>query len=519
MLARVLTAAGAATALAIFGAAPAHAQAQPTVGAFLNDVTIPTAGPGAVERVILSASEPVQLNNMVLTFDFSDIASFATVAKGSQGASFTCTLTAPAVLTCQSPFPTGIGTITGILPEIVIAPTASAALGNEGILRVTVDADEIAPASHDARVRTGTPVNLAAGPPADREAAFGGSFTHTVQVKNAGANAVDGVALMLDNDPAFRAGAKFSNCTYAGERPRTCRFDQVLSPGVAYQVAIPYVVGLDTLAPSHQFAEYQWLTAADFEDALNQLAVFDFDLGEPGPSGTLELTEVGAPAAQSIDTDVQPNNNWTSLSLSVTGHNDTDLAAVGARLTGGVGDLVTAAVGMKNNGPASVDRGREGSSVAQVHVIIPPGTTAVTVPQTCMPEAENGQVDFPDRGQPGQPRYFCAAGSSFLGAGVTETFEFTLRIDQVIPDAAGTVSILDPCQCSELPLAWDRDHSNNTADIVVNPTAVADGSALPATGNRVGLIVGLGGMLILLGAVTVALAMRRRLPFARRPGA
>jgi hypothetical protein len=469
-----------------------------------------------VERVILFASAPIQLDHSVLTFDFSDIAGFATVANGSQGASSTCTLTAPAVLTCQTPFPLRVDSAVSILPEVVIAPTASAALGDEGILRVTVAADGVAPVSHDARVRTGNPVNLVAGPAAEREAAFGASFTHNLQVTNAGDNAVNGVAVMLDNDPAFRAGAKFSNCTYLGDWPRTCRFDQVLSPGVTYQVALPYVVGLDTLAPSHQFAEFQWLTAADFEDALNQVAALGGDLGEPGPSGTLELTEVPAFAAQGVDTDVKPSNNWTSLSLSVTGDNLPDLAAVGARLTGGVGDLVTAAVGMKNNGPASVDRGRQGSSVAQVHVIIPPGTTAVTVPQTCVPEAENGQVDYQHRGQPGQPRYFCVANSFFLGAGVTETFQITLRIDQVIPDAAGTVSILPGCQCDEVPLAWDRDHSNNIASIVINPTSAAgDGSALPSTGNRVGLIVGLGGLLLVLGAVTVALAMRRRLPFAR----
>ena len=39
------------------------------------------------------------------------------------------------------------------------------------------------------------------------------------------------------------------------------------------------------------------------------------------------------------------------------------------------------------------------------------------------------------------------------------------------------------------PLEVDRDHSNNVAQILVNPTVPANG--LAATGNRVGLIVGL----------------------------
>jgi LPXTG-motif cell wall-anchored protein len=48
---------------------------------------------------------------------------------------------------------------------------------------------------------------------------------------------------------------------------------------------------------------------------------------------------------------------------------------------------------------------------------------------------------------------------------------------------------------------------------VVNPTVAASGgSDLPNTGNRVGLIVGLGGLLLLLGAVTITVTKRRRGP-------
>jgi hypothetical protein len=148
-----------------------------------------------------------------------------------------------------------------------------------------------------------------------------------------------------------------------------------------------------------------------------------------------------------------------------------------------------------------------------VHVVIPPGTTAVNVPTLCLPELANGQGDFQHPGQPGQAKYICSGASFFLEAGKSDTFAITLRIDQVIPDATGTASILVPCQCNAVPLEVDRDHSNNVAKILVNPTVPANG--LAATGNRVGLIVGLGGLLLVLGAATIALARRRRLPFAR----
>ena len=194
----------------------------------------------------------------------------------------------------------------------------------------------------------------------------------------------------------------------------------------------------------------------------------------------------------------------------MTGQNGVDLAAIGSTVTGGVGDQVVATVGEKNNGPASIDRNRTGDPVTRVHVVIPPGTTAVAVPKLCLPQLENGQADFQHPGQPGQLRYICSGESFFLEAGESDTFEITLRIDQVIPNAAGTASILVPCSCSALQIEIDSDHSNNVAQILVNPTVPANG--LAATGNRVGLIVGLGGLMLLLGAVTSSLARRRRLP-------
>src|SRR5262245_36911289 len=96
-LVRLLTA-GAVAALAIFGAAPAHARAQPTLGVFLDDRTItPTSGVGA--HVTLSAPEPITLEHVAVTFDFSDISSFATVEPRTPS---DCSETAPAVLTCRS---------------------------------------------------------------------------------------------------------------------------------------------------------------------------------------------------------------------------------------------------------------------------------------------------------------------------------------------------------------------------------------------------------------------------------
>jgi LPXTG-motif cell wall-anchored protein len=506
---RALVTAGAVATLATVGGSPAHAQAQATLDAFFPDVTVSATGPGVVDRVIVLASEPVVLEDVVMTFDFSAVASFVTVTEDRPEFGH-CTATAATVLTCEVGLPVRVDPITSTVPDVLIAVTPAAAEGDEGILRVTVQADDFPPISYESRIRVGTGVNLAGGPTVDREVGLGESFTHAVQVTNVGETEVNGVGLTFDTDFAIRATQKYSNCTYRDDRPLTCRFDQVLSPGATYLAELPLMARLDTMAPSRQNGFFLWLTSAEFEDELNRLTSLGVDVGQPGTGGPLELTEVSTFGAASVDADVQPSNNWTALALNVTGQSGFDLAAVGDTLTGGVGDLVTAEVGIRNNGPATVDRSRIGSSAARVHVTIPPGTTAVTVSSACLPRRDDGRADPANPGQPGRQDYICAGSSMILPAGEAVTFEITLRIDQVIPDAAGAASIFEPCACDDLPVSLDLDHSNNLAKILVNPTATGGPGTLPDTGRSIGTIVATGAVLLLLGTAVVAYTARRR---------
>jgi hypothetical protein len=366
-----------------------------------------------------------------------------------------------------------------------------------------------------------TPVDIAAVPTESREIPFGSSFTHTLLVTNASDTAVHGVALIFFDAPAFLAETKFTNCTYIGDLPRACRFDQVLNPHTTYEIEIPYVLSQDTLAPALHAAYVEWTTIADFDRTLSGITSLDSDPGVPGDSGLLELTDSNGLAAPSADTDgpletdVRRGNNLTFLGVIATGDNGIDLAAVGATLTGAVGDLVIADVGIKNNGPAALEGNRIGTTVRLVHVVVPLGTTAVTVPQACAPEElNNGPIDFQHRGEAGHVLYACMQEQTFFGAGTTRTFQLTLRIDQLIPDQSGSVSILHPCLCDEIPLT-DSDPSNNVAKIFINPAPTTGdgttGDGLAATGTRVGPIVGIGGVLVALGVAAVALARRRRL--------
>jgi hypothetical protein len=98
-------------------------------------------------------------------------------------------------------------------------------------------------------------------------------------------------------------------------------------------------------------------------------------------------------------------------------------------------------------------------------VDIPAGTTVVEAPLWCSPV--NGE-EWAEPGQPGARRCSCHP-APFLAAGEQETLEFGLRIDQVIPNAAGLIKISLPCQY-EGGFYDDLKPANDPAVIRVNGT-------------------------------------------------
>ena len=127
------------------------------------------------------------------------------------------------------------------------------------------------------------------------------------------------------------------------------------------------------------------MTPAEFEDFSAYLADLGISFGQPGTGGVLELAEAEALRSRRVQADTDPSNNWTSVYVQVQGKQFADLAAVGASLTGEQGDVVEAEVGLTNKGPATLDSSRSGDSITRVDVKIPVGTTAVEVPEECVP--------------------------------------------------------------------------------------------------------------------------------------
>ncbi len=279
---------------------------------------------------------------------------------------------------------------------------------------------------------------LRAGATPQISAAVGADFDVTLSVTNTGTAPLAGVGVLLHTDWGFEPTEQFSNCDYRDGRAKLCTFDRTLGPGKSYRVVLPYKVRSDTHAPGRVFGEFEWLTAGELP-AHSRSA--------PGVGGSLPLQE-GDPLP------AEEERSYQAVDVTVTGTNGTDLVAIGDKVSGAVGDLVQATVGVRNDGPATLDGGRAGTPPAEVEVTFPAGTSFVSAPGC-------GRADDASR-------YLCGVPAPYLfKAGTTSTWTFTLRIDKIVAVAQGTVQVNPPCQCNR---PNDLNRSNDTALLRANPT-------------------------------------------------
>ncbi|MET7667601.1 LPXTG cell wall anchor domain-containing protein [Micromonospora luteifusca] len=538
---RWLAGLGVAGAFVAASATPAAAakEAPVELGVYFNDTTLAVGSEGKMDSPLLFASKPVVVEGLTVRYDYRDLDGAVQVEPEIPG--FGCESAEAGVLVCTDPFEVDLyeWAYSGNF-NVVMTPTAKAADGDAGNLKVTVSAEGLAPVSHTAKLRIGEGVDLAApGEELNISSTPGGKFSAPLTLSNVGRTDAKGAVAVFDLDYSIRPEKQYSNCNYADGRLRTCTFSEVTTAGDARSVSMPYVLGKDTYAPGSEYGNYNWMTVAEFEDFSAYLKAQDFSAGQPGNGPVLSL---GAPkskmAARGFQADTDPMNNWSSMTVKVSGKNGADLVAVGDRVTGKAGDVVTATVGVRNDGPAALDFGRVGSPVTKIDIAVPEGTTAVKVPEVCAPM--NGQEqDWENPGKPGAKVYRCYP-DIFIGVGEEQTVEIGLRIDKVIADAAGTVTINAKCECEGF--TEDLKPANDVAKILVNATGGngstggngngntggdggtdgnsgtggnggGDGGGLPVTGQSTGLIAGLGALLLAAGVGGYLVAKRRRTRF------
>ncbi|WFE37746.1 LPXTG cell wall anchor domain-containing protein [Micromonospora sp. WMMD998] len=516
---RWLAGLGVAGAFVAASATPAFAAApQVELGLYFSDTTIATNSDGKIGDSRIFSTAPTVLHDVAVRYDFSDLADKVTVGEESGS---DCTTPSKYVLLCTSFFDVEVyewGS-TGFF-DVQLKTTSKAKDGDAGTLKVTMTAAGYEPVSHSAKIRVGEGVDLAAGPETKTSAAPGSAFTTAATVSNAGETTAKGAVAVFYNDYGLNAAKHFSNCTYVGDELRTCTFDEELPAGSSFTASLPYVLGVDTYAPSSKYGEIIWMTPAEFEDFQQDVGFNQATIGQPGTDGELVLTPVpGKATAQGFQADRRPENNGTIFTVTATGKNGTDLEALGTSVTGTAGATVKAPFGLRNNGPATLDYNRAGSSVTYLSFDVPQGTTAVAVPENCI--TRNGD-QWGEPGEPGQRHYFCYF-DSVLKAGDSAMLDFSLRIDKVIANATGPVKINVTCQCDG-GFTRDLKPANDTAEVVVNAAPggegghagggqEGDGGSLPITGSNTALIAGVGVLLLAAGFGGYVVSRRRKTRF------
>ncbi|WP_433552184.1 LPXTG cell wall anchor domain-containing protein [Micromonospora zamorensis] len=505
---RCLVGLGATGALVAASATPAVAAAE--IEPYFQDTTL-AVGSTKTNRLLLYADEPTTLNDVSVRYDYRSLASKITVtpADGQE-----CAAPEPGVLVCEERYgvslselpPLGSGIHRGVTQRVNVAATQDAQVGDSGDVVVSFQAAGGQRGSYTSQVRIGEGVDLAGGPFTTHSSKPGEKVSVPLAVSNAGKKTITGFVAVFDLSYSIRTRDRFSNCLYSGDHLESCRFDEEIPVGEGLATTLNFELAKDTYAPTNQSGYAQFLTTADFEDLTRVREAAGARAATPVSGPKLTLAEAPNRMRKADQTDVGPGYDYTGWTIKATGRNGTDLAAIGDTLSGRADAVVTATVGFRNNGPATLDKTNADYEAATHTVVeLPPGTTAIEVPGNC-------QL------RPGTRTYQCES-EMLLIAGETYTIDFRLRIDKVIRNARGAVWVNAPCECpGGGNFEDDIKPANDRATIVVNPApggggdgggSGGGGGSLPITGASTGQIAGLGGLLLVAGAGAYLLARRR----------
>ncbi|MFI9170878.1 hypothetical protein [Streptomyces lincolnensis] len=320
--------------------------------------------------------------------------------------------------------------------QLKVRAAAGAAVGAQGAIEYSAtatggpDGTLTAPEnSAETSVTVGSGPDLGVSAPQDvTGVAPGTGLTVPFSVTNTGNETAHGFSVQMWATYGLDVVTRYPQCTYTGPEDGgeytpttyvTCSFDTDIAPGATVELPEPL-----------------------------QLAVTDRALFER------------------FDYTVQPGGDATDLDSSDNGRawhidadNTADFAVRGTEVSGAEGDTVTAGFRFVNRGPAWVGNVASGDPVAVIDYYLPEGTTATSVPDTCHTAVTSG--DDPTIGH-----YACTL-PLWAKPDLKVDFPFRLRVDRVVPDATGRVTVHPH---SDRSTTFDPNLKNNTAKVVLNPT-------------------------------------------------
>ncbi|MFD3552574.1 hypothetical protein ACFWWA_10765 [Streptomyces goshikiensis] len=280
---------------------------------------------------------------------------------------------------------------------------------------------------------------------------------------NEGTESVSAVALEIVTSHGMELVEQYDNCSVgkgADQTTTVCVLDGEFKPGPVYEVT-----GALTLkAAPHAFHDgisYAVYPAGKEPTAGRQ------QLGKNTTGKKLAVTErtpdkAAARPGTGAGADLDPRDNRHEFDVEVK--NTADLAADAVSLKGKAGDTVRADLGFRNKGPAWVASPRLPSSVARTDIVIPEGAKVTKAPLGCEGVEANGTSR---KQNTGAPRYFCWTDST-LGEQEKVSYPFELRIEKVVADAKGSVTVDGWAPGGIQVQGFDPNKANDKAAFVIN---------------------------------------------------
>ncbi|MEV7522883.1 peptidase [Streptomyces sp. NPDC091371] len=468
------------------------------------------------------------------TIDLSVLKGVADVALNTER-SFGCTLEA-AKVTCKdwSIWTHGSGVAT-----LDLTAAKDSEIGKAVDLTMTGTAEGATFKPATTKVKVGGPDLVLEEAPLKAKLVPGETQPLPIVFGNEGTESVNGVALEIRTTHGIGLVERYDNCSYsdlgdrgqpwnAGWSTAVCILDGEYEPGTVYEVK----GGALTLkAAPHAFIDgmtYAVHAAGDQPQTAQKLT-------KPGTGKKLTVTKQAPKAAGLKSAEIDPRNNMHEFDFQTK--NGADFVAGAVSLKGKAGETVKADFGFENKGPAWVAYLRSGEDVARTDIVIPQGAKATKVPDQC--HAVNADGSHREE-KLGAPRYFCGT-THVVGEKQKISYPFELKIEKVVADATGSVTVGQWTPEGTQAHRFDPNHANNKAAVVINakdagttptpgptttgspsPTASATPSPTPATtagAKPNGGLASTGstpGPLLIAGAVLVAAGGALVLAFRRR---
>ncbi|MCX5194912.1 hypothetical protein OOK31_13540 [Streptomyces sp. NBC_00249] len=491
-----LLAAACGLAAAGLTAGPAHATG-PTEPVFSLAGPAPIAltphpATGSPQTVALAyrlerpaASSVAFEGEFTFTVDLARIAGVATVrekaAATANGAATAnrCTTPTPTTLVCTDKGPRQ-GAAPGIDLEAFAA--AGAADGAAGQITVTGTAPGATVRPVATAIQVGGPDLVMGAMNLKRDPNPGESQPLPLAFRNNGTQPAKGVVLELEATRGMEFVERYDNCVYRAGRTSTkavCTVEGDFEAKSSYELAGDSPLHLK--ATGHALTEqlgYGIYPGAGSRPNAGAATPEESKTAESGQSGQSGQATPGGSAENKKPADgrkltarkraaeltpalrgpdLNPADNRRTFDFAV--RNTADFAADVLSVKGKAGTTVKAAVAVRNLGPAWVYDPRSEAPAAVAEVLLPKGVTATKAPAACRP-ATTGDTS----------RYLCATGRSVLESERIE-FPFELRIDKVVPDAKGAVTVGAPGpQGAPQRHAFDPVLVNNLGLLVANPT-------------------------------------------------